>query len=89
MTDVLIRGEHLSKVYGDGERHRVEVLRDLDLCVAAGEKVVIVGQSGVGKSTLLHVLGALDRPSGGRVLFDGTDLATLYGPSGRTGAASS
>jgi lipoprotein-releasing system ATP-binding protein len=77
MTDVLIRGEHLSKVYGDGDRHRVEVLRDLDLYVAAGEKVVIVGQSGVGKSTLLHVLGALDRPTSGEVWFGGESVTSM------------
>src|SRR4029450_63767 len=77
MTEALIRAEHLSKVYGDGDRHRVEVLRDLDLCVTPGEKLVIVGQSGVGKSTLLHVLGALDRPSQGEVWFDGHSLTSM------------
>ena len=77
MTEVLIRAEHLSKVYGDGERPRVDVLRDLDLSVAAGEKLVIVGQSGVGKSTLLHVLGALDRPTEGAVWFAGQSLTAM------------
>jgi lipoprotein-releasing system ATP-binding protein len=77
MTEALIRAEHLSKVYGDGDRPRVEVLRELDLCVAAGEKLVIVGQSGVGKSTLLHVLGALDRPSAGEVWFGGQSLSAM------------
>jgi lipoprotein-releasing system ATP-binding protein len=72
----LIRAVQLSKTYGDG-RHPVTVLTDLDLEVRAGEMVVIVGDSGVGKSTLLHILGALDRPTGGRVFFDGTDLSTL------------
>jgi lipoprotein-releasing system ATP-binding protein len=71
----LIEAVNLTKVYGN--RHRVEVLRDLSLSVGRGEKVVVVGQSGVGKSTLLHILGALDTPSDGKVLFDGTDLATL------------
>jgi lipoprotein-releasing system ATP-binding protein len=71
----LIEAVNLSKVYGN--RHRVEVLRDLSLSVGRGEKVVVVGQSGVGKSTLLHILGALDSPSAGKVLFDGTDLASL------------
>ena len=77
MTDALIRAEGLSKVYGDGDRHRVEVLRDLNLAVAAGEKVVIVGQSGVGKSTLLHVLGALDQPTAGQVWFGGQSLTAM------------
>lgn len=76
MSDAaLIRAVNLSKVYGD--RHRVEVLMHLNLAVLPGEKLVIVGQSGVGKSTLLHVLGALDRPTAGEVLFDGVNLAQL------------
>jgi len=77
MTEALIRAEGLGKVYGDGDRHRVEVLRDLDLSVVAGEKVVIVGQSGVGKSTLLHVLGALDRPTSGQVWFGSESLTAM------------
>ena len=77
MTEALIRAEGLSKIYGDGDRHRVEVLRDLDLQVNAGEKVVIVGQSGVGKSTLLHVLGALDQPTTGEVWFGGQSLTAM------------
>jgi lipoprotein-releasing system ATP-binding protein len=71
----LIRAAGLSKSYRDG--HQVDVLMDLDLEVAAGEVVAIIGQSGVGKSTLLHVLGTLDRPTAGRVLFDGVDLFGL------------
>jgi lipoprotein-releasing system ATP-binding protein len=77
MTEALIRAEGLSKIYGDGDRHRVEVLRELDLQVNAGEKVVIVGQSGVGKSTLLHVLGALDYPTTGEVWFGGQSLTAM------------
>ncbi len=77
MTEPLIDATRLSKVYSDGDRRRVEVLRDLDLTVAAGEKVVIVGQSGVGKSTLLHVLGALDRPTEGDVSFAGQSLISM------------
>jgi lipoprotein-releasing system ATP-binding protein len=71
----LIEAVDLAKRYGG--QNRVEVLRGLSLDVWPGEKLVIVGQSGVGKSTLLHILGALDQPSEGRVVFDGTDLATL------------
>ncbi len=52
----------------------LEVLRGIDLTVHAGEIIAIVGQSGVGKSTLLHVLGALDRPTSGAVEIDGTAI---------------
>jgi lipoprotein-releasing system ATP-binding protein len=55
----------------------VEILKGLDLEVAQGETVAILGASGVGKSTLLHMVGALDRPSGGRVLVGGQDIFQL------------
>jgi len=53
---------------------RVEVLRDLDLALNMGEMVAVVGESGVGKSTLLHLLGALDRPDAGEYLFRGAPV---------------
>jgi len=53
------------------------VLRDLHLDVDAGEMVAIVGASGVGKSTLLHLLGGLDRADAGAIAIDGTDLSSL------------
>lgn len=56
---------------------RLEVLRELELSVAAGEMVAIVGTSGVGKSTLMHVVGGLDRVDGGRVRVGGTDVTGL------------
>jgi len=58
------------------EGQRIEVLRGVDLDIEAGEMLSIVGASGVGKSTLLHILGTLDRPSSGEVWFDGEDLAS-------------
>lgn len=56
------------------------VLRDVDLCLEAGDMVAIVGASGVGKSTLLHVLGTLDLPTSGSILFNGEEI-TRMGPS--------
>jgi len=58
-------------------RGPVEVLRGIDLTVAAGETIAVVGVSGAGKSTLLHCLGAIDRPSRGRIIYDGADLSSL------------
>ena len=55
----------------------VSVLRGIDLEVARGEMVSIVGASGVGKSTLLHITGALDRPTSGTVTYDGLDIFKL------------
>lgn len=75
MSNPLLQAVGLSKSFGDGRR--LQVLNDLDFEVAPGESVAIVGQSGVGKSTLLHVLGSLDRPTAGKVFFDGTDVFSL------------
>ena len=55
----------------------LEVLRGIDLKVAAGEFVSITGPSGVGKSTLLHIMGTLDRPTSGKVLYEGSDVFAL------------
>jgi len=66
----------LNKRYRVGTQD-IHVLRDLDLAVDAGEMVAIVGASGVGKSTLLHLLGGLDRPESGRVVIDGRELGTM------------
>jgi len=63
----------LSKTYVRGG-NRVEVLKNINLELDSGETVALVGASGAGKSTLLHLLGALDRPSGGAILFKGDDL---------------
>ncbi len=69
----LVEARGLVKRYVDGPAV-VEVLRGLDMEIAAGERVAIIGESGVGKSTLLHLLGCLDAPSGGQLLLDGVDV---------------
>ena len=61
----------LSKTYPLPNKGHLEVLKDIDLIVRRGEFVAIVGPSGVGKSTLLHIIGALDRPTRGSVEIDG------------------
>ncbi len=80
MSEPVLRCESLSKTYRDGERS-VEVLRDVELSLAAGEKIAVIGASGSGKSTLLNLLGGLDSPSQGRVLIAGSDLAALSEPA--------
>ena len=68
--------EGVSKVYGSGD-NRVVALAGIDLKVDRGEFVAITGASGSGKSTLLHILGSVDKPTGGRVTVEGTDLSEL------------
>jgi len=67
---------HLVKAFVEGGLH-VEVLRDVNLSLARGERIAIVGTSGAGKSTLLHILGGLDVPSSGDVLVAGKNMARL------------
>jgi len=55
----------------------LQVLKGIDLSINEGEMVSIVGASGVGKSTFLHILGTLDRPTSGKVLYNGTDIFSL------------
>ena len=73
---VLIEAAGLKKSYRMG-RQTLEVLRGVNLEVRRGELAVIVGPSGAGKSTLLHLLGGLDRPTEGRVKFEGKELYML------------
>ena len=72
----LIQVQQLLKSYGNGTK-RVEVLKGVDLNFSRGERAAIVGASGVGKTTLLHVLGTLDRPTGGKVFYEGKDIYAL------------
>jgi len=69
----LIQVEGVCKRFGEGES-AIEVLQGVDLTLVKGDRVAIVGQSGVGKSTLLHILGTLDRPTSGTIRFGGEDV---------------
>lgn len=75
-SGLAIQTSELKKTYLMGEV-KVHALRGVDLHVKHGEIVSIVGPSGSGKSTLLNMMGALDRPTGGKILVDGTDITRL------------
>ena len=70
----VLEAQALSKTYVGGDGGEIVVLDAVDLQIARGEMVAIIGASGAGKSTLLHLLGALDRPTSGRILIDGRPL---------------
>lgn len=76
MTNALVAVSGLNKFYETGTE-RLHVLRDVEMEVTAGEMVAIVGASGVGKSTLLHLLGGLDRANSGTIRIGETDLRAL------------
>lgn len=75
MSD-LLQVRDLSKSFIEAGEE-IHVLRGLHMELAEGERLAIVGESGVGKSTLLHILGTLDRPNSGQVTYRGRDLSTL------------
>jgi lipoprotein-releasing system ATP-binding protein len=75
-AELLLKAEGLDKSFFDAGLE-VRVLRALELEVRTGEEIAIVGQSGTGKSTLLHVLGSLETPTAGKVYFEGQDLFAL------------
>ena len=71
-----IKAKKLSKVYGSGE-NQVVALDKVDLTVAPGDFISIIGPSGSGKSTLLHLLSGLDHPTSGSLTYDGQEIYTL------------
>lgn len=68
--------ENLGRAFGEGA-DKVDIFSNLNLAINRGETLAIVGASGSGKSTLLHLMGALDRPSSGKVLFEGVELSEM------------
>lgn len=69
----ILRVENLTKVYGTGE-NEVRALDSVSFSVRKGEFIAIIGPSGSGKSTLLHILGGVDKPTGGKVFMNGQDV---------------
>jgi putative ABC transport system ATP-binding protein len=82
MNDSIVRTRGLTKSYGHGP-NRTHALRGVDLDIERGSMACIIGPSGHGKSTLMHLLGGLDRPCGGQVFLDGQDIFSM----GETGLA--
>ena len=66
--------EGLSKSYPVAADRRIEILKNVDLLIDQGDSLAVVGASGIGKSTLLQILGTLDRPNSGRMFFQGIDI---------------
>jgi ABC-type lipoprotein export system ATPase subunit len=78
MTETMqwvVETQDLTRIYGDGEE--IRALDGVNLCVVPGEFVAVMGPSGSGKSTLLNMVGALDKPTNGKVFVGGQDLATI------------
>ena len=76
MIKTLIEVQNLNKSFTT-DAGELQVLKGINLSIKEGEMVGVVGASGVGKSTLLHILGTLDRPTSGKVLYDGADIFSL------------
>jgi lipoprotein-releasing system ATP-binding protein len=74
----MIEVNDLCKSFVSGQR-RVDVLTDVNLSIETGERVAVVGVSGAGKTTLMHILGGLDQPTSGSVRFQGKDIFSLKG----------
>lgn len=76
-SNPILRAVNIQKRYRTGRSDYLEVLKGIDLTVSEGEIVAVVGPSGVGKSTLLHIIGILDRPDEGTVEIDGVNVSSF------------
>ncbi len=74
--NIILKTEKLKKEYGEGENAFL-ALNDVDLEVKQGEFLAITGESGSGKTTLLNCIGSLDRPTSGKIIFNGRDITTM------------
>ncbi len=68
---------NIYKNYYEGQENELHILHDINMTVAEGEFVALVGESGSGKSTMMNIMGALDRPSSGEYFFNGEDISTM------------
>ncbi len=75
---MMLQINHLYKSYRSGEA-RIHVLIDLSLQVREGDMVAVTGESGSGKSTFLHLVGGMEKPDAGQIVFDGSDITELQG----------
>ena len=73
----VLSARNVRKSFVGGDGTRLDILLGIDLDVSSGERIAITGTSGTGKSTLLHILGSLDRPSSGEVCVDGKSASEL------------
>lgn len=76
MQDIILKVKDLTRTYVEG-KVATAVLKGINLEIETGKLTAVIGKSGSGKSTLLHLLGTLDRPSGGSIIFKGRDLTRL------------
>src|SRR5512137_660696 len=76
MSDIILKTQGLAKAYAL-PKSELRVFENIDFELERGDLVAVMGVSGVGKTTLLNLLGALDRPTAGRIWLDGRDLGTL------------
>src|SRR5436309_941888 len=74
--EIIFRAQHLTKKYRSGDADLV-IFDGLNLDVRQGERLALVGESGAGKSSLLHILGGLDRPSSGTIYYKSKDISAL------------
>ena len=72
----ILKVENLTKIYGVGES-AVRALNRVSFSIEKGQFVAIMGPSGSGKSTLMHVMGGVEKLTGGRIVIDGVDIATM------------